>query len=101
MSNEQNNSILSGYWAMNTEERRERNRVLLNVVREKNIPTEVRKKHLEKLLLHTLHGKVITEQLLDEPEYAAYKEQLQGVMATLGEREEEIYRLQDAIRSGS
>jgi len=97
MSNEQNASILSGYWAMNTEQRRERNRALLNVVNIQDIPAEIRKKHLENLLLHTLQGKVITEQLLDEPEYMDYREHLQEVMITLGEREAEIYRMQDAI----
>ncbi|MHB8598656.1 MAG: hypothetical protein ACYDER_17800 [Ktedonobacteraceae bacterium] len=97
MSNGENGSLLSGYWAMNEEQRRERNREFLKPVLEKDIAAETRKKHLEKLLLHTLHGKVITEQLLDEPEYAEYREQLLGVMATLGEREEEIYTLQGTL----
>ncbi len=97
MSNGENGSLLSGYSAMNEDQRRQQNKVLLNATCAEHISTEIRKKHLEKILLHTLHGKVIAEQLLDEPEYVDYREQLLGVMATLGEREEEIYRLQDTL----
>lgn len=97
MSNGENGSLLSGYWAMNEGQRRQQNKALLNAACAEHIPTEIHKKLLEKILLHTLHGKVIAEQLLDEPKYVDYREQLLGVMATLGEREEEIYRLQGIL----
>ena len=93
MDKQNNYNELSGYWAMTRNERAQHDDRLLDPQRLQRMSLERRKNYLEMLHVHTLMGSDITQRMLRNPAYTAYKEHLQDVLDDLSHRQERLLQL--------
>ncbi len=88
----QSGRMLIGYWGMTEAERASHDALLLNEDRWQDMPTSERKRYLETLLLRTMMGYNITLSLLDDPQYAEFREHIKSVLASFSCRQEKLLR---------
>jgi hypothetical protein len=84
---------------MTAEERASHDTLLLNEERWKNLPASERKSYLETLLLHTMMGYNITLSLLDDPQYAEFREHIKSVLASFSCRQEKLLQYIENIQA--
>ena len=95
----QSGHMLTGYWGMSEAERASHDALLLNEDRWQDMPASERKSYLETLLLHTMMGYNITLSLLDDPQYAEFREHITSVLASFSCRQEKLLRYIENIQA--
>jgi hypothetical protein len=95
----QSGQMLTGYWGMTEAERASHDALLLNEKRWQDMPASERKSYLETLLLHTMMGYNITLSLLDDPQYAEFREHITSVLTSFSCRQEKLLRYIENIQA--
>ena len=95
----QSGHMLTGYWGMTEAERASHDALLLNEERWQDMPASERKSYLETLLLHTMIGYNITLSLLNDPQYAEFREHITSVLASFSCRQEKLLRYIENIQA--
>jgi hypothetical protein len=95
----QSGHMLTGYWGMTEAERASHDALLLNEKRWQHMPASERKSYLETLPLHTMMGYDITLSLLDDPQYAGFREHIKSVLASFSCRQEKLLQYIENIQA--